>query len=77
MIRYLKNSEVNFDVPAPVAVCGVLFAAALTKGGHSEWAIAGLICLYILYLALQYSKRGADVGQQPFGADRLPRATAY
>jgi hypothetical protein len=74
MSRYSKNRQVNFEIPAPVAVCGVLLAAALTKGGHSGWAIGGLICLYTLYLTMQYSKRGADVGELPLGADRLPRA---
>jgi len=60
MIRYLKTAQVDFDVPAPIAVCGVLFAGALTKGGHPEWAIAASISLYLLYLAIQYSKRGAN-----------------
>jgi hypothetical protein len=69
MIRYLRDSQVNFDVPAPLAVCGVLLAATLTKGGHSEWAIAGLICLYMLYLVMQCSKRVTDAGGQPLGAD--------
>jgi hypothetical protein len=58
MIRYFKNSHADFDVPAPLAVCGVLLAAALTKGGHSGWAIGGLICLYILYLAIPGLQRG-------------------
>jgi hypothetical protein len=52
MIRYLKKSQVDFDVPAPVAVCGVLLAAALTKGGHSEWAVLALLGLYVLHLAI-------------------------
>jgi hypothetical protein len=57
MIRYLKQSQVDFDVPAPVAACGVLLAAALTKGGHSEWAVGGLLGLYVLHLAIPILRR--------------------
>ena len=64
MIRYLKNAPIDFDLPAPIAVCGVLIAGALTKGGHPEWAIAASISLYLLHLAIQYSKRGADFRRQ-------------
>jgi hypothetical protein len=75
MTRHWKHRQVDFEIPAPVAVCGVLFAAALSKGGYPGWAIGGLICLYMLYLTMQYSKRGADRREQPLGADRLRPAT--
>lgn len=74
MFRYLKNVRISLDVPAPVAVGGVLFVAALTKGGHPQWAIAGLIILYavrVLHLAIQNSTRSTDVRAQPLGANGL------
>jgi hypothetical protein len=57
----LTNLQLNFEVPAPVSVCGLLVIAALTKGGHPEWAITALIPLYVLYLATQYRKRARPV----------------
>jgi hypothetical protein len=61
MFRYLKNARIDFELPAPVAVCGILFAGTLTKLGHPEWAIAASVTLYLLHLALQYPMRRADV----------------
>ena len=66
MIRYFKNSHADFDVPAPLAVCAVLLAAALTKGGHSGWAIGGLFCLYILYLAIPTLQRRTTGDPAPY-----------
>ena len=59
MARYATNAPINFEVPAPVSVCGLLIVAALTKGSHPQWAIGGMIFLYVLYLAAQCAKRGA------------------
>lgn len=52
MARYATNAPNNFEVPASVSVCGLLIVAALTKGGHPQWAIGGMIFLYVLYLAV-------------------------
>jgi hypothetical protein len=74
MLPYLRNVQVSLDVPAPVAVAGVLFVAALTKGGHPGWAVGGLIALYVLcalYVAIRNSMLGADVSPQPLGANGL------
>ena len=49
----------DFDVPAPIAVGGLLFAGALAKEGCAEWAMGGLVALYLLYLVMQYCKRRA------------------
>ena len=60
MFRYLRNVQVKLDVPSPVAVGGVLFVAALTKGGHAGWAIGRVLALYvlcILYVAIRNSMR--------------------
>ena len=53
--RYAANPPTNFELPAPVCVCALLVACALTKGGHPQWAIGGMISLYVLYLAAQYA----------------------
>ncbi|MGZ6674980.1 MAG: hypothetical protein ACXVFM_21795 [Solirubrobacteraceae bacterium] len=74
MFRHLNNVQVQLDVPSPVAVGGVLFVAALTKGGHAGWAIGTVIALYVLcivYVAIQNSVRGVAARQQPLGADGL------
>jgi hypothetical protein len=74
MFGYLRNIPVNLDVPAPVVVGGVLFVAALTKGGHPGWGIGGVIALYVLcalYLAIRNSTRRADIRPQPLGASGL------
>ena len=73
MFRYLRNVQVSLDVPAPVAVCGVLFVAALTKGGHPEWGVGGVLALYVLcalYVAIRNSTRRADI-RQALGASAL------
>lgn len=74
MFGYLRNIPVNLDVPALVAVGGVLFVAALAKGGHPGWGIGGVIALYVLcalYLAIRNSTRRADIRSQPLGASGL------
>ena len=74
MFGYLSNIRVNLEVPAPVVVGGVLFVAALTKGGHPGWGIGGVIALYVLcalYLAIRNSTRRADIRSQPLGAGGL------
>jgi hypothetical protein len=53
MARYATNAPINFEAPASVSVCGLLIAAALTKGGHPQWAIGGMIFLYVLYLPVR------------------------
>ena len=74
MFGYLSNIQVNLEVPAPVVVGGVVFVAALTKGGHPGWGIGGVIALYILcalYLAIRNSTRRAGIRPQPLGASGL------
>jgi hypothetical protein len=58
MARYSANAPINFELPAPVCVCALLVAGALTKGGHAQWAIGATILLYVLHLAAQCVKRG-------------------
>jgi hypothetical protein len=53
MARYAANAPTNFELPAPICVCALLVAGALTKGGHPHWAIGAPIFLYILPLAAQ------------------------
>jgi hypothetical protein len=60
MAKDEASAATNFEAPAPVCVCGLLIVAALTKGGHPHWGIGGMISAYILYLAMQYAKHGAD-----------------
>ena len=50
---YSPGSPTDFDVPALVAVAGVLVIAAATKGGYPLWAIGGMVFLYVLSLAIQ------------------------
>jgi hypothetical protein len=45
--------------------CGLLIVAALTKGSHPQWAIGGMIFLYVLYLAAQCAKHGAGSAHAP------------
>ena len=74
MFGYLSNIRVNLDIPAPVVVGGVLFVAALTKGGHPGWGIGGVFALYVLcalYLATRNSTRRAGIRPQPLGASGL------
>ena len=70
----LEISQSISTSPPPVAVGGVLFVAALTKGGHPGWGIGGVIALYVLcalYLAIGNSTRRADIRSQPLGATGL------
>ena len=70
MFDDLKNAQLTLDVPAPMAVAGVLLAAALTKVGHPGLAVAGMIALYalcMLHVAFRRSVRGTDAGEQPVG----------
>jgi hypothetical protein len=69
MFRSLRLARIDFDVPAPIAVGGVLFAGALAKEGCPEWAMGGLVALYLLYLAIQCCKRRGAVAPQPAGVD--------
>jgi hypothetical protein len=50
---YSPGSPIDFDVPAFVAVAGVLVIAAATKGGYAPWAIGGMVFLYVLSLAIR------------------------
>jgi hypothetical protein len=59
MAQNEANAPTDFEAPAPVCVCGLLFAAALAKGGHPHWAIGGMLSAYVLYLAVQYAKHVA------------------
>ena len=61
MFQSLRSAQIEFDVPAPIAVGGLLFAGALAKEGCAEWAIGGFIALYVLYLVMQYCKRAVAV----------------
>ena len=70
MLRHLKTVQA-FDLPAPLTVCGILLAAALTKEGHSAWAITALPLLYILTVAIQFCKRGGDMRAQTVSANHL------
>jgi hypothetical protein len=57
-----------------VAVAGVLFVAALTKGGHPGWGVGGVLALYVLcalYVAIRNSTRRADIRGQALGASAL------
>jgi hypothetical protein len=63
MAQNEANVPTNFEVPAPVCVCGLLVVAALTKGGHPHLAIGGMISVYVLYLAMQYAKHGAGTAR--------------
>jgi hypothetical protein len=74
MFHYLRNVQVSLDVPAPVAVSGVLFVSALTKGGHPGWGVGVMLALYVLcalHVTLRNSMRGAGFHQQPLGANGL------
>lgn len=74
MFGYLSNIPVNLDVPAPVVVGGVLFVAALTKGGHPGWGVGSVLALYVLcalYVAIRNSTRRADIRGQALGASAL------
>ena len=51
MARYSANAPINFELPAPVCVCALLVAGALTKGGHAQWAIGATILLYVTALS--------------------------
>jgi hypothetical protein len=74
MFHHLRNVQLTLDVPAPVAVAGVLFVAALTKGGHPGWGVGGVLALYVLctlYVAIRNSTRRADIRGQALGASAL------
>jgi hypothetical protein len=53
MAQYAATVPFDFDLPAPICVCALLVACALTKGGHPYWAIGAPIFLYTLNLAAQ------------------------
>jgi hypothetical protein len=53
LASYSPGSPTDFDVPALVAVAGVLVIAAATKGGYPLWAIGGTVFLYVLSLAIR------------------------
>jgi hypothetical protein len=53
MARYAATVPFGFELPAPICVCALLVACALTKGGHPYWAIGAPIFFYILNLAAQ------------------------
>jgi hypothetical protein len=59
MFQSLRSAQIDFDVPAPIAVGGLLFAGVLAKEGCAEWAMGGLAALYLLHLVMQYCKRRA------------------
>jgi hypothetical protein len=68
IIRYAAHAPILLELPAPVCVCSLLVVAALTKHGHSQWAIGGMMLLYLLYVTAQYAKWNGP----PFA--RTPRA---
>jgi hypothetical protein len=53
MARYAATVPFGFELPAPICVCALLVACALTKGGQPYWAIGAPIFFYILNLAAQ------------------------
>lgn len=53
------GSPIDFDVPALVAVTGLLIIAAATKGGYPLWAIGGAAFLYVLSLTLRRASLSA------------------
>jgi hypothetical protein len=71
MVQNEANVPTNFEVPAPVCVCGLLVVAALTKVGHPHWAIGGMISVYVLYLAIQYAKHSAGYAHTLGVADSI------
>ena len=74
MLRYLKNMRISLNLPAPVAMGGVLFVAALTKGGHPAWGVGGVLALYVLcalYVAIRNSTRRAGIRRQALSASAL------
>jgi hypothetical protein len=74
MFGCLRNVQLTLDFPAPVVVGGVLFVAALTKGGHPGWGVGGVLALYVLcalYVAIRNSTRRADIRRQALGASAL------
>ena len=71
MVQNEANVPTNFEVPAPVCVCGLLVVAALTKVGHPHWAIGGMISVYVLYLAMQYAKHSAGYAHALGVADSI------
>ena len=62
MFSSLGSGHIDFDLPAPITVGGILFAGALAKEGYSEWAMAGLAALYLLYLVTQYCRQSVVRG---------------
>lgn len=56
---YSPGSPIDFDVPALVAVAGVLVIAAATKGGYLLWAVGGMALLYVLSLAIRRTNLSA------------------
>jgi hypothetical protein len=57
MARHAANAPSNFELPAPICVCALLIAGALTKGDHPHWAIGAPVFLYILHLAARSLQR--------------------
>ena len=65
MARSFFKQDVDFEIPAPMAVCGLLLIAALTKGGHPEWALAALAPFYFLYMATRILRmRAVQIGER-------------
>jgi hypothetical protein len=50
MARFAANASTSFELPAPVCVCALLVEGALTKGGHTQWAIGAMILLCALFM---------------------------
>jgi hypothetical protein len=63
---YSAGSPTDFDVPALVAVAGVLVVAAATKVGYPLWAIGGMVFLYVLSLG----DTAHEPGPSPLGDRR-------
>jgi len=51
MARSAATVPSDFALPAPICVCALLVACALTKGGHPYWSIGAPIFLYTLKLS--------------------------
>ena len=71
----IRNAQLTLDVPAPVVVGGVLFVAALTKGGHPGWGVGGCSPSMSSAPLCGDTKfdRHADIRRRALGAGALQR----
>ena len=58
MTRNLVRMLDQLELPAPVAVAIILVGAALAKGGHSLWAIGGMVTFHALFIVARLGLAG-------------------